>query len=202
MACSGGWTEWRGNTDSVIAACARWEAPYAAEWLAYHRAIGFEHVYLYCNDDDPAELYEAVLPFTQGPDPFVTFRYFPEQGMQRKMLMDFCAHNGSDFEWVSFLDLDEFLRLPPGQTLPDYMRGFEDKTDCLMFNWVYCGPNGHKTPPKSVLKDLTRRQASVHPFTKMLFRSWILAYRNYSGTRRIAAFSTGCTNMSAPISAP
>ncbi|MDE1895681.1 MAG: glycosyltransferase family 2 protein [Rhodospirillales bacterium] len=158
----------------VIAACARWEAPYAAEWLSYHRAIGFEHVYLYCNDDDPAELYEAILPFTQGPEPFVTFRYFPEQGMQRKMLLHFCAHNGQDSEWVSFLDLDEFLRLPPGQTLPEYMRGFEDKTDCLMFNWVYCGPNGHKTPPESVLKGLTRRQPSVHPFTKMVFRSWIL----------------------------
>ncbi|MBU6449538.1 MAG: glycosyltransferase family 2 protein [Rhodospirillales bacterium] len=158
----------------VIAACARWEAPYAAEWLAYHRAIGFEHVYLYCNDDDPAELYEAILPFTQGPDPFVTFRFFPEQGMQRKMLLHFCTHNGQDAEWISFLDLDEFLRLPSGQSLPDYMRNFENKTDCLMFNWVYCGPNGHKTPPKSVLKGLTRRQPSIHPFTKMVFRSWIL----------------------------
>jgi hypothetical protein len=58
----------------AIAACARWEAPYAAEWLAYHRAIGFEHVYLYCNDVDPAELYEAVLPFTQGAEPFVTIQ--------------------------------------------------------------------------------------------------------------------------------
>ncbi len=158
----------------VIAACARWEAPYAAEWLAYHRAIGFEHVYLYCNDDDPAALYEAVLPFTQGPDPFVTFRFFPEQGMHRKMMLHFCAHNGNDSEWVSFLDLDEFLRLPPGQTLPDYMRAFEDKTDCLMFNWVFFGPNGQTAPPKSVLKTLTRRSADIHPFTKMLFRSWVL----------------------------
>ncbi|MBU6425845.1 MAG: glycosyltransferase family 2 protein, partial [Rhodospirillales bacterium] len=158
----------------VIATCARWETPYAAEWLAYHQALGFEHVYLYCNDDDPAELYEAILPFTQGPAPFVTFRHFPEQGMQRKMLLHFCAQNGQDSEWVSFLDLDEFLRLPSGQTLPDYMQGFEGKTDCLMFNWVYCGPNGHATQPKSVLKNLTRRQASVHPFTKMVFRSWIL----------------------------
>lgn len=158
----------------VIATCARWETPYVVEWLTYHRAIGFEHVYLYCNDDDPAALYEAVLPFMQGKDPFVTFRYFPEQGMQRKMLMHFCAHNGRDSEWVSFLDLDEFLRLPPGQTLPDYMRAFEDKTDCLMFNWVFFGPNGHAAPPKSVLRALTRRQTNMHPFTKLLFRSYIL----------------------------
>ncbi len=158
----------------VIAACARWETPYAAEWLAYHRAIGFEHVYLYCNDDDPAGLYEAVLPFTQGPQPFVTFRYFPEQGMHRKMMMHFCAHNGNDSEWVSFLDLDEFLRLPPGQTLPDYMQGFEGITDCLMFNWVFFGPNGQTEPPKTVLRTLTHRSGSLHPCTKMLFRSYIL----------------------------
>lgn len=159
----------------VIAACARWESPYAAEWLTYHRAVGFEHVYLYCNDDDPAELYEAILPFTQGPDPFVTFRYFPEQGMQRQMLMHFCAHDGRDSEWVSFLDLDEFLRLPPGQTLPDYMRAFEDQTDCLMFNWVYFGPNGHKTHPGTrVLATYTRREAHLHPNTKYLARSHLL----------------------------
>ncbi len=45
-----------------IAACARWETKNISEWIAYHRAIGFEHIYLYCNDNDPAELYECLLP--------------------------------------------------------------------------------------------------------------------------------------------
>lgn len=156
----------------VIAACARWETPYALEWLSYHRALGFDHVYLYCNDDDPAELYEAVLPYILGPDPFVTFRHWPAQGEHRNMMLHFLAHDRDSAEWISFLDLDEFLRLPAGVTLPDFMREFAETTDSLLFNWVFFGPNGHKTHPGTpVLSTYTRREAHLHPFTKYLARS-------------------------------
>ncbi len=158
----------------VIAACARWETRYAVEWLNYHRAIGFEHVYLYCNDNDPSALYEAVLPFTQGPAPFVTFRFFPVQGEQRKMMMHFVEHDRHAAEWISFLDLDEFIRLPPGQSIAQFMAPFELVADCVLFNWVFFGPNGHKTPPDgSVLSSYTRREAHIHPFTKYLARRFV-----------------------------
>ncbi|WP_234730805.1 glycosyltransferase family 2 protein [Acidocella facilis] len=158
----------------AIAACARWETPYISEWLTYHRAIGFEHVFLYCNDDEPTELYEEILPFVQGPAPFVSFRFFPEQGMHRKMMMHFARHDSGAAQWVSFLDLDEFISLPPGEDLPGFLSRFEERTDCLMFNWLLFGPIGQTTPPKSVLRSLTRHQPHLHPFTKMLFRSCIL----------------------------
>lgn len=64
----------------TIVACARWENNYIAEWLNYYRAIGFDHVFLYCNDDDPTALFEKVLPFTLGLNPFVTFRFYPIRG--------------------------------------------------------------------------------------------------------------------------
>ena len=158
----------------VIAACARWETRYAAEWLIYHRAIGFEHVYLYCNDDDPRALYEAVLPFTMGPEPFVTFRFYARQGEQREMLRHFIEHDRHQSEWISFLDLDEFVRLPQGERIADFIAPFEATADCVMFNWVFFGPNGHKTPPAgNVLSSYTRREAQLHPHTKHVARSWI-----------------------------
>ena len=156
----------------VIAACARWETPYSVEWLNYHRALGFEHVYLYCNDDDPRALYEAVLPFTQGQAPFVTFRFYSDQGQHRNMMLHFLAHDQHAAEWISFLDLDEFIRLPPGQTIAQFMAPFEPMADCVLFNWVFFGPNGHMTPPAGgVLSSYTRREALVHPFTKYIARS-------------------------------
>jgi Glycosyl transferase family 2 len=72
----------------ALAAIARWETQYAPEWLAYHRAIGFDHVYLICNDDDPAPLWEAVLPFAAGAEPFVTFTHFPWHGQRFHMLIE------------------------------------------------------------------------------------------------------------------
>ncbi|GLR68068.1 hypothetical protein GCM10010909_27490 [Acidocella aquatica] len=158
----------------VIAACARWETRYAVEWLNYHRAIGFEHVYLYCNDDDPRALYETVLPFTQGPAPFVTFRFYPDQGQHRKMMLHFLAHDQHAAEWISFLDLDEFIRLPPGQSIAQFIAPLAPVADCVLFNWVFFGPNGHKTPPdRPVLESYTRREALVHPFTKYVARSTV-----------------------------
>lgn len=44
------------------AACACWEARNIVEWLLYHRSISVGHVYLYSNDDDPADLHERILP--------------------------------------------------------------------------------------------------------------------------------------------
>ena len=45
------------------------------EWLLYHRTIGFDHVYLYCNDDTPIALHNTVKRFTLGSNPFVTFHW-------------------------------------------------------------------------------------------------------------------------------
>ncbi len=159
----------------AIAACARWESRYLAEWLTYHRAIGFEHVYLYCNDDEPETMYQAVLPFIQGSEPFVTFRFYPRQGEHRKTMLDFIARDLPRAEWVSFLDIDEFMRLPAGQLLAEFMAGFEPIADCVLFNWLWFGPNGHKTPPAAgVLSACTRREAVLHPFTKYVARSAVL----------------------------
>lgn len=98
-----------------IVACARWETQAITEWLLYHRSIGFDHVYLYCNDDDPAELYAAVLPFLQGDAPFVTFRHYPFQGQQFHMYMHCLRAHKDESEWVMFLDVDEFLCIRGGQ---------------------------------------------------------------------------------------
>ncbi len=158
----------------VIAACARWEAGYVVEWLNYHRAIGFDHVYLYCNDDSPHALFESVLPFTQGNSPFVTFRFFPRQGEQREMLLHFLQNDRHAAEWISFLDLDEFIRLPEHQSIGQFIASFGPAVDCVMFNWVFFGPNGHVAPPaQGVLQAYTRREAVLHPFTKHVTRSHI-----------------------------
>ena len=159
-----------------IVACARWESRFIVEWLNYYRIIGFDHVFLYCNDDDPSELYGKVLPFILGSEPFVTFRHYPVQGEQLRMYSHFLQSDAGLTEWVGFFDIDEFLRLPPGKTIAAFVDGISEPVDCVMFNWVFFGPNGHKDEPgDSILSDYTLRQGQVHPLTKYVARSEILA---------------------------
>lgn len=173
----------------AICACARWETPYIVEWLSYYREIGFDHVYLYCNDDDPGPFYEAVLPFMQGAAPFVTFRHHPHQGQQLEMYAHFAAHGLEETEWVGFFDIDEFLRLPPGLTIAQFMGRFIPEVECVMFNWVFFGPNGHKTPSGGkILEELTRRERVVHPFTKFVARGAAVAEVDFSDANRAHGF--------------
>lgn len=156
----------------VLVACARWEAGCISEWLSYHREIGFDKVYLYCNDDDPSELYAAVLPFTVGPKPFVEFLHFGLQGQQRRMYMHFLEHFADRCEWFMFLDIDEFLLLRDSPTIGAFRGAFPAAVDALYFNWIFAGNNGYVTRPEGpVLPRYTRRADHVHPFTKVLTRS-------------------------------
>lgn len=173
----------------AICACARWETRYIVEWLSYYRELGFSHVYLYCNDDDPGPFYERVLPFCQGEAPFVTFRHHPHQGQQYEMYVHFAAHGLHETEWVSFFDIDEFLRLPPGQDIAGFMGRFVPQVECVLFNWVFFGPNGHKTPPDGlVLENFTRREARIHPYTKFVARSRAVAAIDFANRSRAHGF--------------
>jgi glycosyltransferase involved in cell wall biosynthesis len=155
-----------------ICACARWETPFIVEWLSYYQALGFDHIFLYCNDDDPAAFFDSVLPFTQGRTPFVTLYHHPIQGQQFEMYMHFLQHGLKETEWVSFFDIDEFLRLPPGEKIADFMARFSPAVDSVLFNWVTFGPNGHKTYPAGrVLENFTRREEALHVYTKYVTKS-------------------------------
>ncbi len=157
---------------AVIFACARDETAYIAEWLTYHRAIGFGHVYLYCNDDDPGPLFAAVLPFLQAPDPFVTFHHYPVQGEQFRMYMHALARYRTAAEWIAFLDIDEFMALRAGGTLDDLLDEVPPNQGCLLVHWAMFGPNGHTLPPPgSVPANYTRRAARIQTTTKTITRS-------------------------------
>ena len=155
-----------------IVTTARWETDSIVEWLLYHRSVGFDHVYLYCNDDDPAPLYEKVRPFAEGDAPFVTFRHFGLQGQQRQMLLHFLRTSRQETKWIAFLDVDEFLCMPGLDDIRAFMQTMPADTECVYFNWAFFGTSGFKSRPTgSVLGQYTRRQTTLHPLTKLLLQS-------------------------------
>ena len=44
---------------AVIVSLAKLESNYIEEWVRYHLGLGFEHIYLYDNEDKPT--YEEIL---------------------------------------------------------------------------------------------------------------------------------------------
>jgi hypothetical protein len=155
-----------------LVACARWEEKHIQEWVEYHKSIGFEHVYLYSNDDDPEPLFNAIAPWAYGPDPFITFRHWPEVGAQPEIYLDFLRTFRHETEWFSFLDIDEFLVFRRVNTVAAFMRDFENGVDCLYFNWLIHGHNGKvRRDDQSTLLSHPRRARRIDSHTKMICRS-------------------------------
>lgn len=155
-----------------LVACARWESTTIVEWLNYHRSIGFDHVYLYCNDDNPAEFYRITTDFHRGDSPFVTFIYWPNVGDQRGMYMDFIHTRRHAAEWFMFLDIDEFIRIPEVDSIKRFMASIPLKYDDVYFNWLWFGPSDFaKRPIGDVLLNYTRRSRNLYTLTKHLIRS-------------------------------
>ena len=105
-----------------IMACVRSGTDYITEWLLYHQAIGFDHIHLYCNDENPTGLYVQVLPFCRDEAPFVTFHRFPFRGQQFYMVMRALRHYKDASQWVAFLDIDAFLVPPELNDIQAYLR--------------------------------------------------------------------------------
>ena len=155
-----------------LASCARWEDKNVLEWLDYHKAIGFDHVYLWSNDDEPETMRQAVMPHLVGPDPFVTFNFWPNKGGQFQVFENFLENYAHETEWFSFLDLDEFLVLRELNNIGEFMARLDPGFDCVYFHWANFGANGRVTrEPGSVLTGLTRREQSLDFHTKNLVRS-------------------------------
>ncbi|MBB3174228.1 hypothetical protein FHR90_002064 [Endobacter medicaginis] len=161
----------------VLIACARWEEAHICEWLDYHRSIGFDHVYLYSNDDSPVTLYERLLPYLQGPEPFVTYRHYAYSGQQLAIYRDALQRFSNEAGWVMMLDIDEFLCLPGVDNIGRFVADFESRTDAIYFNWKTFGTSGFaRRPAGSVLLNYTATEGIVSPFTKVLIRSSAIPY--------------------------
>ncbi|MGC8536644.1 MAG: glycosyltransferase family 2 protein, partial [Rhizomicrobium sp.] len=155
----------------VIVACARWETKNILEWVAYHRSVGFEHIYLYCNDEDPTELYECLMPILTEKNPFITFVYYQFQGFQAVMYKHFLKNYSHEAEWLTFLDIDEFLALKGHDNIHSFMQDYEQICDSIYFNWIFFGNSGFVNRQEgSILLQYTKRARYLNHHTKTLTR--------------------------------
>ncbi len=147
------------KTDKVLlCAIAKNEAAYLVEWIAYHKFIvGFDEVLIYENDstDNSRLILEKLdkLGICQ-------YKLWPRsQGIvpQRSAYNDAIQTYNQSYQWVCFLDLDEFLVLKNFNSIQDCIQSFENKADSILINWLMFGSSGHSTySPEPVIQQFTK----------------------------------------------
>lgn len=157
----------------VLVACAREETSHINEWIQYNLDIGFDKIYLYCNDDDPWPMFKTVLPYTYGSNPTLTFVWHGEVGQQKDMYKHFINNYMEPNSWVSFIDIDEFITFRDNRTVKEFLQNFNDNdADAVHLCWWNFGPEDHKLDPENfVLKSYTHRNYFPEPSGKIFVRS-------------------------------
>lgn len=82
------------------------EAPFLKEWIEFHRLVGVEHFYLY-NNNSSDNFLMVLEPYIHNG--IVTLIDFPHDHAQFKAYKSFYETYRNESQWISFLDIDEFI---------------------------------------------------------------------------------------------
>ena len=127
--------------DSIcLCAIGRLENRYAREFVTWHRDLGFSKVVIYDNNRGDEEHFEEVLKdfIESGFVDIVDFR--DRDVVQLAAYNDCYARYGSSYDWMMFLDFDEFLVLKKHKTIQEFLQGFS--CDVIKLNRMLYGDSG------------------------------------------------------------
>lgn len=159
---------------ACLIATARNEGPYLLEWLAHHRALGFEHAFIYTNDnsDGSETLLHALaacgaitlIHNTPGAQCGPQYKAYPHAfGLLPQVL---------DYRWAAVLDLDEYIGLNAGLFggIGDYLAWHESQpADAIALSWlVFAAGRGERFRAGATPARFLRREAGVNQHVKTL----------------------------------
>jgi len=156
-------------TPGDVAVCLRFrdEARYLQEWIDYYELAGVKHFFLYNNNSTDG--YSSVLtPFLDRGT--VTLINWPNAPASPGAEED-CIHRAiGSYEWVGFIDADEFVVVKDGRSIPEFLSGFPD-APAVALHWVFYGSSLHRQRPAlPVVESYLRRADAPNRHVKVFVR--------------------------------
>jgi hypothetical protein len=125
------------------------ELPYLREWIEYHRLVGVERFYMYCDDDSPGAALQLLKPYIDlglvVMAPFVA-EGAKFAGLQPTIYGGFVQMAADEVRWLACIDVDEFLLPVHADNVPEVLVPYE-KYAALAVNWACFGSSGLRVTP-------------------------------------------------------
>lgn len=171
-------------TRFAICATIKNENIYLREWVDYHFSLGVDKIFLYNNNNDNGENPNLIVQdyIDAGKIEITKINYYdtrPFQFKQTDAYNDCLEKNDLYFDWIVFIDLDEFITIDKYGTLQELFKHTNyNNFDCVVFNMVVYGNNTiyyEQKPvqerfPEQLKNEIKfwniRMNQLVHPFVK------------------------------------
>ncbi len=173
-----------------ICAIFKNEANYLKEWIEYHKIVGVDHFYLYNNNSD--DDYEDILtPYIA--DGSVTLTQWPQNQAQMQ-----CYHNAierfsNETEWLSFIDIDEFIVPNSTDNIYDFLKPFQKHRPVVIAYWKMFGTSGmiSRNTNNLVTEDFTVCWNKCMNIGKVFFNTAFIFDKNDSRNSLLHHYSWG-----------
>ena len=117
---------------------------YIKEYINHYKKLGYNHIFIYDNNDISGKRFEAVISteINKGFVSIINYRG-DNKRPQFKAYIDCYEKNNKNYDWLSFFDIDEFLELKPKEVKIQNFLNNERYNNCqnIKFNWLIYSDN-------------------------------------------------------------
>lgn len=148
----------------ALCTCVKDEGPYLEEWLDFHREQGVDTFYMF--DNESSDDTQAIL--LRQAD--VVYHRWLGKGVQLAANQHALVYYS--YDWMAFIDADEFLYSPLGAKLPDVLKLFEQPTiGAVVVHWMLYGATENADVTIPVTERCTMRDQRPSRYVKTICRS-------------------------------
>ncbi len=130
------------------------------EWINYHKLLGFSNIYIY--DHISVNPIQNIVN-ENGIDEIIIERIETEN-LRKCSLMDKSFKYAKEhmYDWMLYLDADEYLILPNDKNLAKFLEKYMNYQQ-IGINWLMFGSNYHdKKPEGGLLENYTKCDTNFH----------------------------------------
>lgn len=124
---------------TAICCIAKCENRYLHEWVSYHLALGFSQIFIWDNNNPNGEHPEDVLAdFSQ----VTVLDCRGEKAFQNKAYTKFYNEYGKEYDWIAYIDVDEFITFSEGsklKTIDEFLNRYDASVQIVHLNWMCYG---------------------------------------------------------------
>ena len=143
---------------------------YIQEFMDYYKKLGYNHIFIYDNNEINGERFEDVIQ-NEIDKRFVSIINYrgDKEKPQFRAFIDCYEKNNKNYDWLSFFDIDEYLVLKPKNIkIQQYLNNVRFKyCQNVKFNWMIYTDNDklhyeNKSVQERFTKPLLNISVNIH----------------------------------------